>query len=264
MMLCDQEGKSRHFNSMIRVVVRLTAWPASLIILATLIAGCARTMIAQRVTTDYNPENVIAELDFWHSLPGRSAVSNDEALFGLILLEGVPPESVPDYASRVAHAKASGWISEDWNEDPALAVQRGVVAAAVARICRVEGGLMMRLTNGSGRYSLKELIYIGVMTPGSENQVLSGLDYLGVITKAQDYMTARGIDVTGHQSIETVHASVTATKDVHSAEDDHPPEHGLVNEQHIPEDEDPEHSGAAPEQDPVEPPPAPDSAPDNK
>lgn len=152
------------------------------------LAGCARTMIAERARTDYAPADGMAEMDFWYALPGRIAVSNDEALHALVLLEdsGHMPRG---YAERVAHAKARGWVPESWDEPAEAAVQRGTLARAIVRVCGIKGGVIMRVFGPVPRYALRELVYLGIMPSSTENQTISGLDFLGVVSKAQDYIT---------------------------------------------------------------------------
>lgn len=164
-------------------VIALAALAATLVL-----PGCARTMVTQRARTDYAPTDSLAEMEFWYTLPGRVAVSNDEALHALVLLEnsGHIPRG---YEERVAHAKASGWVPESWDEPAEAAVQRGMLARAIVQVCGIKGGVIMRVFGPVPRYALRELIYLGIMPPSTENQTISGLDFLAVISKAQDYIT---------------------------------------------------------------------------
>lgn len=159
---------------------------------AVALAGCARTNVKQVQRTDYDPSDPTAELDFWHNLPGRSAVTNDEGLHGvLVFADGTDPTRT--YADRVALLKERGWLPAGFDEEPNVAMQRGTLAKALAHALEIRGGVMMRVTDKSRRYSNRELVYMGLMAPGTEQQVMSGLDYIGVISKAQDYQTARSM-----------------------------------------------------------------------
>lgn len=160
---------------------------ASLLLSTGVTGGCARTRISERANTGYVRGDLGGEMDFWYGLPGRSAVSNDEGLHGLILLEN--PNAAPrTYEQRVAHAKAQGWLPESWDEPAELAIQRGRIASALAVITRMPGGVMMRLVGPVPRYALREVMYAGLMPASSENQPISGDDYIAVISRAQDYM----------------------------------------------------------------------------
>lgn len=160
---------------------------AVLALAAALLPACGRTVITQRARTDYARSDPAAEMEFWYSLPGRAAVSNDEALHALVLLEGSGAEP-RGFEARVAYAKARGWLPESWDEPAEQAVQRGTLARGLAQVCGIKGGVIMRVLGPIPRYALRELIFEGIMPPSTENQTISGLDFLGVISRAQDYI----------------------------------------------------------------------------
>lgn len=160
-------------------------------------ASCQRTMVREALDIDSvkaDPQS--AQLDFWHSLPGKSAVSNNEGLHGLILFaDGSDPST--NYDQRVALAKERGWLSQSWDEPGDMVMQRGTLAKAVAVATGIKGGVMMQLTNSSGRYSARELQYLGIMAESTEQQAISGLDFVGVISKVQDYQAAEAARAEG-------------------------------------------------------------------
>lgn len=160
-----------------------------LVLLGLLAAGgCARTYVPATLETNYPAGDVGKELEFWHTLPTRSAVCNDEGLHGLFLLaDGDDPSG--SYPKRVELAKARGWVGKDFDEAGNLAMQRGTLAQAVAVICKIEGGVMMRVFGPTPRYATRELVYMRMMAdPSTENQAITGLEYMGVISKAQDHI----------------------------------------------------------------------------
>ena len=173
--------------------MRITHQIAPVALLAALLLGaCQRTVIENPEVTDYNPNDLTAQLDFWHDLPGRSAVSNDEGFHGIILLfEGI--DTTSNYDERTQHLKEIGWLQDDFDEPADLAMQRGTLSRLLAKAMDIKGGVMMRITNTAPRYAYKELVYLGVMPDGSELMVVDGLDYLGVISRAQDYMVVEGL-----------------------------------------------------------------------
>jgi len=166
---------------------------APLVLLLGLLAGaCQRTVIKDTEHTDYDPNDLTAQLDFWHDLPGRSAVSNDEGFHGVILLfDGADPTRT--YEERVQYLKDKGWLQKDFDEPANLAMQRGTLSRLLVKAMDVKGGVMMHLTNGAPRYAYKELVFLGIMPEGSELMVVDGLDYLGVVSRAQDYMVVQGL-----------------------------------------------------------------------
>lgn len=152
--------------------------------------GCTRTILSGEHETAFADTSQSATLDFWHTLPGRSAVTNAQGLHGILLFaDGT--DTTGSYEARLAELKKRGWIAEQFDEDPNMAMSRGTMAKALAHAMEIKGGVMMQLTNGSPRYATRELLYLSIMPPGTEQQVISGLDYVGVISKAQDYVTLR-------------------------------------------------------------------------
>src|SRR5262245_50150351 len=163
---------------------------AAAVVTLGMVGGCGRTMVASTLATGYSPADMSSDMRFWHSLPERPAVANDEALHGLIMLDA-GEDRMGDYASRVAWAKDKRWVNVDWNEPPERAVQRGGGARAVCQICDSKGGVMMHLLGPTQRYALRELVDLNIMADSSEQQTISGREFLGVITRAQDYMDER-------------------------------------------------------------------------
>lgn len=171
-------------------VRRATIAAAAIIVLACA-TGCARTRIATPLATDYPPDDAVQELAFWHQLPSRSAVSNDEGFHGLILLaDGRDPSG--SYDARVALLKAKGWLPDSFDEPGDLAMQRGRLASLVVQMLEIRGGVMMNVFGPTPRYATRELAYIGLIPPfSSELQAINGLEYMGVISKAQDFAVLR-------------------------------------------------------------------------
>jgi len=153
-------------------------------------SACSRTLVEEPIATDYDRQSIVQSVDFWHELPQRSAVTNDEGLHGLILFaDGDDPNET--YDQRVDYLKALGWLDEDFDEPANLAMQRGTLAKALTHALEIEGGVMMQLTGKNTRYATRELVFLGIMPPGTEQRVLSGYQYVGVISEAQDYQLLR-------------------------------------------------------------------------
>ncbi|TVQ60742.1 MAG: hypothetical protein EA379_07530 [Phycisphaerales bacterium] len=159
---------------------------------ALALGACARTVVENRLETTYEPGDMTAELDFWHNLPGRSAVTNDEGLHG-VLLFAKGEDTTGSYEARVERLKEMGWLPSGFDEPPDLAMQRGVLAKALAHMLDIEGGVMYSITNKHPRYATRELVYLGLLGHGTEQQVISGVDYVGAFSKAQDYMLLRDL-----------------------------------------------------------------------
>ncbi|MFM9957080.1 MAG: hypothetical protein ACKVZJ_03325 [Phycisphaerales bacterium] len=166
--------------------------------------GCQRSMVREALDIDSPKTDAqSAQLDFWHSLPGKSAVSNNEGLHGLILFaDGTDPST--NYDERVALAKERGWVSQSFNEPGDLVMQRGTLAKAVTVATGIKGGVMMQITNSHGRYAARELQYLGIMGESTEQQAISGLDFVGVISKVQDYQASEAARAEGRGGRATV------------------------------------------------------------
>jgi len=100
-------------------------------------AGGGGTTVEAPQDTGYDPNDLTAQLDFWHELPGRSAVTNDEAFHGVILLFESKDEH-GTYENRVAHLQELGWLPDDFDEPADLAVQRGTLSRILVRALDIE------------------------------------------------------------------------------------------------------------------------------
>lgn len=102
--------------------------------------GCARrTMESSMVDTHGSPE---AELDFWEAMEQSHAVTNNDALHGLLVLsDGVDPAN--DFEGRVAAAKAKGWLKKGWDSAANQTASVGMMSVAVCEIMQVRGGITL-------------------------------------------------------------------------------------------------------------------------
>lgn len=159
-------------------------------LLAALEGGCARTIVEGEIETAFADRSNEAALNYWHTLPDQRLVTNAEGLHGILLFaDGDDP--FDSYEARVEELKQRGWLSKDFDEPAALAMSRGTLAKALAHALELEGGVMMRLTKNSPRYSTMELVYLSIFPPSSPQQAINGLDFVGVISKAQDFVMLR-------------------------------------------------------------------------
>jgi hypothetical protein len=133
------------------------------------------------------------QVEFWHALPQRKAVANDEAFHGLLLFAD-GQDTAADYAGRVETLKQRGMLPHDFSGAAADPVRRGTVAVALAKVLSIRGGLTMHLFGSSPRYAVRELQYAGLFPPSSPQQTFSGAEFLGIIGRAEDYQRAQGQD----------------------------------------------------------------------
>lgn len=159
---------------------------------ALAISSCTRSLVSGGLDTAYNPQDITRDVAFWHRLPERSAITNDEGLHGLLGFT-LGDDSAPDYQARVRLAIAKGLLPEGFSEPYNATMTKGTLSFALARYLDIKGGVMMRLSGSSGRYATRELTYLGILPEDStDNQSISGLDFVGVVSKVQDYIAVRG------------------------------------------------------------------------
>ena len=172
-------------------MLRSTCLALASLALALCTGGCARTTIVDPQETTYDPNDVTAQLDFWHELNGRSAITNNEGVHGVILMTQGTDET-GSWEARLDFLDERGWLPDSLrDESPDTAMQRGTLAAILVRAMNIDGGVMMRLTDKAPRYAYREMVYLGLMPEGSEQMVLDGLDYLGVISESEDFLALR-------------------------------------------------------------------------
>jgi hypothetical protein len=149
-------------------------------------SGCQTSHVAQPLTAELAANDPDAQMAFWHALPERKAVSNDEAFHAVLLFaDGDDPSA--DYDARVKRLKDRKMLPDAFDEPAGNAARRGTVAVALARALSIDGGLTMHLFGPSGRYATRELQYMGLFPPSSPQQTFSGAEFLGIIGRAEDY-----------------------------------------------------------------------------
>lgn len=151
------------------------------------LAGCARTVVPDGLDTNYDRSDPASDLEFLSQFADRGAVSNDEGLHALIIF-AAGSDVQTSYVGRVGFAKQQGWLPASWNEAGSLAMRRGTIAPALAQLCKIRGGVMMRTLGPTERYASRELAYLGILTPGSEQQTMTGREFMSILGKAQDYI----------------------------------------------------------------------------
>ncbi len=126
------------------------------------------------------------ELDFWDDLAERSVVTNNDALYGLLLLADDASARKKSYQDRLAAAQAAGWLKSDDSPPANESARVGMISLAVCDILDITGGVTMFVLGPSTRYCTHELVYLEVIPPRSENQSLSGLEFIDLVGRVQD------------------------------------------------------------------------------
>lgn len=162
-------------------------WRRISIIAVLVLAGCQAAQVNHPVTQTVGGSDADSQLEFWSQLQSQRITSNDDAFHGLLLyLDGT--DAAPDYTHRVGELKARQLLPGFFDRPANEAVSRGMLAVVTAKVLKIKGGVMMRLTGGDfDRYAMRELIYCNVFPASSENQTFSGAEFLGLIGKIDDY-----------------------------------------------------------------------------
>jgi hypothetical protein len=157
------------------------------------LGGCAAPRVERSLAEEKGGNVDEARMEFWHTLPERSMISNDTAFHALLLFfEGKDPAD--GYAERVELLKGRGMLPASFDAPADAAVERGHIAMALVKGLEIEGGLMMRLLGPSPRYATRELEYLGFFKTGSPQQAISGAQLMGLIAQAEDYQRSKGGD----------------------------------------------------------------------
>ena len=159
----------------------------TILLAAALLAGCQHSQVATPLVTNHAPDDLNAEMDFWHKLADEPLTSNDEALHALTILAN-ESDTAKTYAQRVQWMKDHGNLPSGWSGAPDDAVERGTVASILTKIMKIDGGLSMWILGNNPRYSTRELVYLRLMPPSTPQQGIAGIDFVGMISKAEAYM----------------------------------------------------------------------------
>jgi hypothetical protein len=153
--------------------------------LALLTTGCA-SITGHPLTPSLAGDDPDSQIAYWHTLPDRNVISNDEAFHGLLLFVD-SEDSSSSYEQRVAKLKSRKMLPADFHAPAAAAADRGTLAVILVRVLSIHGGVTMHLFGDQPRYAVRELVYAGLYPPSSPQQVFSGAQFLGIIGRAEDY-----------------------------------------------------------------------------
>lgn len=155
-------------------------------------AGCAGPRMD---TPEVNPSE-LSDVGFQAYLAGVSLVTVDEAYRAmLILADGEDLSSTFD--ARRQALESRGIANSIWDLQPENVIDSGSVACMVCRICRIDGGVNMRLFGKAGlgdrRYALRELIYREMIEDTVDYQYMTGPLLFALMRKADAHMEEKGL-----------------------------------------------------------------------
>jgi hypothetical protein len=156
------------------------------LLLMLLPCGGCRSATGEPLPHELAGSDPDSQIAFWHALPTRKAVTNDEGLHALLLFID-SQDAAADYAGRVQTLKARRMLPHSFQGSADDAVKRGTVAVVLVRALSIHGGLTLMVLGPEPRYAVRELVYAGVYPPSSPQQDFSGPEFLGIIGRAEDY-----------------------------------------------------------------------------
>lgn len=150
--------------------------------------ACQRQVLPKSAIDTYpSPDE---ELDYLQAVEAMSAVTNNDALHGLLVLaDGTDAQT--SYDGRLKEAVARGWLPSGFRGAANESAAVGWMAVAGCQICSVKGGLTMHVLGPSPRYCTRELIYMDVIPLRTENQSLSGGEFTDYLNRLQRLRSGR-------------------------------------------------------------------------
>ena len=164
----------------------MTLWVV--VILVVTLGGCAPAGVrGVRAFEDLPPAEgkVMSDAQFLFDLSKKKYCSTDDAYRGMLfLIDG--KDTSKDFEERTARLAMRGVVKKNWRHSYNEVVTKGKVAYMLVRALGMRGGVMYNVTNASPRYSLRELVFMGIIVDGTEQSKLSGAEYVGILGRAED------------------------------------------------------------------------------
>jgi len=138
----------------------------------------------------------LSDEEFQAYLAEVDLVTVDEAYRAmLILADGEDPNG--SFDERRQALESRGIARAAWRLQPDHVIDAGSVAAMVCKICRVRGGVNMRLFGRQGlgdrRYALRELEYRKMTEELNDYQYMTGRALFAMMRKADALMAQKGL-----------------------------------------------------------------------
>ncbi|MFG0247981.1 MAG: hypothetical protein ACF8OB_03770 [Phycisphaeraceae bacterium JB051] len=172
----------KHALPLLRISLLVTC------VMALAMTGCQTAEVTTSLTSQYAGNDMDSQMNFWHSLNDKKLISNDEAFHGVLLMH-CGEDHAKNYDERVWRLTEDKLLSADFKGQENEAITRGQLAAVLARILDIKGGVMMRLFGPQPRYALKEMVALRIFPTSSSQQVLNGAQFIEIMGRAEDYQT---------------------------------------------------------------------------
>jgi len=111
-----------------------------------------------------------------------------DACKALVILMGVENQFI-DLGSQIAFLRKENILPKSFETefDPTKPLRKGLTAYMFNKALDIKGGLILSLFGINERYSLKELVYQGMMASGNVKDIVSGEELISILTQAGNF-----------------------------------------------------------------------------
>lgn len=137
-----------------------------------------------------------ADTSYYRTLADRRITTWEDACRVMTIFLGKEKE-YPDFEQQFEFLQTQGIIPKQAKPDAERVLRKGALALMVVRSLGIKGGVMMRLTQplfgASGRYALKECVYLKLMESENEWDVVEGKELLSVLARMPKFKENKGV-----------------------------------------------------------------------
>ncbi len=129
------------------------------------------------------------DLLFFTELMVKRVAFRYDACKALVVLMGVEDQYI-DLGSQIAFLRNENLLPKIFEKefDPTKPLRKGLTAYMFCKALDIKGGVLLRLLGMSERYTLKELVYQGMMSSGNVKDIVSGEELVSILNRASDFM----------------------------------------------------------------------------
>lgn len=141
-----------------------------------------------KMPSTFAPEDLI----YFAGLMQKKVTFRYDACKAVVVLMGVKDRYI-DLDSQIIFLRQRDLLPEEFEDrfDPMQPLRKGLLAYMVYSALDMRGGIALTLFGRSERYSLKELVFKGIMAEGNTKDIVTGEELFSVTIQALDYMEKR-------------------------------------------------------------------------
>lgn len=156
-------------------------------LLATMAAGCCcqgtGEVLGSQATLPADGDSA----GYIDRVSSERAVSENDAARGMLLLLEIDDTGWM-FQRRIEELRKHNIVPEHWEMDANRPVTRGKLAQMTYNVCGLRGGIINELAGPSPRYCLREMVFLGMMSPGSVSGRVGGMEMVAVLSRADVYI----------------------------------------------------------------------------